>query len=145
MVLCPSCDGANEIQLYRSIFWRSAGSAQIHQIHQIYFLSFSGWNLAQALGAIFKMRWSTLVIQPFGCHQQSVYIVLWATRTHLGPGDCGVILKKAFTKISRNISPECRYMENWEMCKVFYPYLFFTKPILEVRHPLLFCVCPYYG
>ena len=74
------------------------------------------------------MRWSTLVIQPSGCHQQSVYIVLWATRTHLGPGDCGVISKKAFTKISRNISPQCRYMENWEMCKVFHPYLSFTKP-----------------
>ena len=84
MVLCPFCDRANEKQVYT---WYSDEAPEaprfIRFIRFIRFMFSSGWNLAQALGAIFKMRWSTMVIQPSGCHQQSVYIVLWATRTHL--------------------------------------------------------------
>lgn len=75
--------------------WTSSGTSENHSVSFFKIIDLNGWVCQQmgeidlrlestkVHGVIFKMHWSTMVIQPFGYHQQSGYITPWVTRTTL--------------------------------------------------------------
>ena len=97
--LCEYTISLNSLPKFPSIHfsqrWTSSGTSENHSVSLFKIMDLNGWvcqrmgdtdlrlEPTKVHGVIFKMRWSTMVIQPFGYHQQSGYITPWVTRTTL--------------------------------------------------------------